>query len=494
MGRFLDRALVGLAIASRLAAVLVLQSYQVPHSTYEHGEIAANLLEGRGFAIHFLGADGLTSQQAPVYPATVALAYWVGGDGTPQALLLLQASQGALGGVLVLGVLRLARLIAPSRPGLAWIAGLVVALHPTLIYAATHVQVASLATTLLVWTLALAYQTAATGRDRDAVITGSLLALLVLADPILALAGTGVASVMFAHSASTLRTLRGSLRLITVILLTALAGISPWQVRNLMVHGEWVAIKSTFGYAFWQGNCALSQGTDKVVRPSVERVLARDDGSRNLAGLNRTLWEARHEAGYIDDIALSKDDYRRLGSVSEPERSRILFRRALAELSADRSRYARLCLRRLGYFIFFDETNPKSRLLAYRVPHAGLTLFGGLGLLLAGTALRKRLLPTIVTAAAIAIFHSATIVSARFHLPIEPLLALWGAAGLVHCLDQVTSRPPGPLAINRGSTPRRTSPGRTLVWYQQAAESSCSRAELANAYEQEPGCCRMPGR
>ena len=47
--------------------------------------------------------------------------------------------------------------------------------------------------------------------------------------------------------------------------------------------------------------------------------------------------------------------------------------------------------------MFFDETNPKSRVMAYRLPHLGLTLFGGLGLMLAGASLRKRLLPTIVT-------------------------------------------------------------------------------------------------
>src|SRR4029077_12037289 len=105
--------LVLLSIAARLAAVLVLQSYTVPRSTYEHGEIAANLLAGRGFAMRFLGADGPTSQQAPVYPALVALAYRIGGVGTPQALLLLEASQAALGGVLVLGVVRLSRLVAP---------------------------------------------------------------------------------------------------------------------------------------------------------------------------------------------------------------------------------------------------------------------------------------------------------------------------------------------------------------------------------------------
>ena len=58
MSRSVDAAMIALAIVGRVMAVWVLQSHLVPRSTYEHGEIAANLLAGRGFAIKFLGADG----------------------------------------------------------------------------------------------------------------------------------------------------------------------------------------------------------------------------------------------------------------------------------------------------------------------------------------------------------------------------------------------------------------------------------------------------
>ena len=163
--RMIVISLVVAAIGARAAAIWILQSHHVPRSTYEHGEIAGNLLAGRGFATHFLGAFGPTSQQAPIYPALVCLAYAIGGVERPQALLLLQMGQAVLAGVLVLGVIRLARSIAPRYPWLAWISGLVTAFHPTLIYAATHVQVALLGTTLLVWTLAWAYQCGLSRRD-----------------------------------------------------------------------------------------------------------------------------------------------------------------------------------------------------------------------------------------------------------------------------------------------------------------------------------------
>ena len=85
-----------------------LQSHLVPRSTYEHGEIAANLLAGRGFAIKFLGADGPTSSSAHLPGVWSRLAYAIGGVETPRSLLMLELTQSLLGGLLVLGVLRLA--------------------------------------------------------------------------------------------------------------------------------------------------------------------------------------------------------------------------------------------------------------------------------------------------------------------------------------------------------------------------------------------------
>jgi hypothetical protein len=428
--RRIDLWLVVLAVGVRAAAVLLLQSHHVPRSTYEHGEIAANLLAGRGFSIRFLGAEGPTSQQAPVYPALVALAYAIGGVEQPGALLLLELGQALLGGLLVLGVLELARQVAPSHPAVAWLAGLIAALHPTLVYAATHVQVALLGATLLVWVLLWGYRTGATGLAADALATGAVLALLALTDPILSLVGIGVVGTIGLGRRTRPRRLRETMALTALVMAAAGLGVVPWIVRNARVHGEFVAIKSTFGYAFWQGNCDLSEGTDKVVRASVEKILDGPEDGGGLGSLNRRLWAARHEAGYLDDIALTRQDLRMLGSVSEPERSRLLFRRAVRELRDQPGRYLRLCLRRFRYFWLFDETNPKTRVLAYRLCHVGLTALALIGLVLARPGVRRRLVPTIVTAACIALFHTLTIVSARFHIPIEPLLALWAACGL----------------------------------------------------------------
>jgi hypothetical protein len=417
--------LIPVAILVRAAAVLILQSHTIPHSTFEHGEIAANVLSGRGFAVRFLGAEGPTAQQAPVYPLLVAASFALGGVGTARALLILELGQAILGGLLVACVLWLSYEVAPGRPRLARLAGLITALYPTLVYAATHVQVASLAATLLAATLAAAYQTGRTGRDRDALMTGLLLGILALTDPILALAAPGLA-----WTVALGRGMRHTMRPVAVMGLTSALVVTPWIVRNAWVYGEFVAIKSTFGYAFWQGNCALSNGTDKVVRPSVEQALTSDQSNCGPRGWNAALWAARHKAGYLDDIALTADDYRVLGRLSEPARSRRLFHRAINDLCADPPRYLRLCVRRLQYFLFFDETNPKTRSVVYRASQLALTLLAAVGLLRASPEVLKRLAPTMLTTGLITAFHTLTIVSVRFHIPIEPVLGLWAASNV----------------------------------------------------------------
>ena len=528
------------AILARAALVLALGSHEIPRSTYEHGEIAENLLAGRGFSVKFLGAEGPTSQQAPLYPVIVAGAYALGGGATPRSLLILELGQAILGGCLVASVMAFVREILSGRSSLwpARIAGFVAAFHPTLLYAATHVQVAMCATLFLTLSLAQGYRTARTGRARDAILSGFWLGVLMLTDPILGLASMGVAwailqgepravssetaprwlslgksfkswhwldsrvvriparirgilgatgrtrpvsqlcgwpsAVVSPHWPSTasgtqiangdrhpeihqepktLRVdgarvpvlpLRRRFGLVAIVAATSLVVLLPWTIRNYRVHGEFVAVKSTFGYAFWQGNCALSEGTDKVVRPSVDRALKPSASS--LKDWNRALWKARHEAGYLDDIALTKADYAMLAGVSEPERSRILFRRAMADLRAEPSRYITLTLRRLRYFVFFDETNPKTRSLVYRASHLGLTFFALLGVALMPRETRRRLGPTFLTACLIAGFHSLTIVSARFHLPIEPLLAIWGALAFARAGNTRVGEPLGRLA------------------------------------------------
>ncbi len=459
-------AVIALAVTVRAAVVFTLHSHETPRSTFEHGEIAANLLNGKGFSIAFLGANGPTSQQAPIYPSVVAVVYAIGGIETPQSLLILEFGQAVLGGVLAAGAWKLAREVAPNAIWAGSGAGLIVALHPTLVYAATHVQVALLAATLLTWAFALAYQSGRTGRIRDLATTGAVFGTLILTDPILTLAAPVLVWIIIKG--------RITLRRASIFALTAALVVTPWLVRNYRVHHEFVWVKSTFGYAFWQGNCALSQGTDKVVRASVEEVFRRANGG-TWRSWNESLWKARHVAGYIDDIALSKLDKAILGKLSEPERSRRLFQKAVADLRKAPERYPILCLRRLRLFLLFDDTNPKTRSLIYRTGHLGLTALAALGWLFAGSESRRKMGPTAWFALFLTAFHVLTIVSARFHLPLQPLFAVWGSVGVERLARRVWFEQTGRFQPRLPTTSKASGSRACLSFDLEEARSTTSR-------------------
>src|SRR6185437_11176376 len=186
--RILGLALLAATALGLRAAVVVSIAKSAPRAvTYEHGEIAENLLAGRGFAIRFLGVEGPTSQQAPLYPALLAACYWSFGTGSPQALLAMQGLQCFAGAGLALAVVWLAWSLVPDRTTVGWAAGWGAAVYPTHVYMVTHIQVAVWAALCL--TLLVALAASPTGRSswRKAAAVGVVAGVLLLIEPILAL-------------------------------------------------------------------------------------------------------------------------------------------------------------------------------------------------------------------------------------------------------------------------------------------------------------------
>src|SRR5690606_31461437 len=112
------------ALALRVLVVGLLWADPKGPVTYEHGEIAENLLAGRGFTVRYLGATGPTSQQAPLFPVLVAAAYKLFGVGSPAAILAIQLVQCVAGAGVMLAVVWLAWSLVPDQPNVGWIAGI----------------------------------------------------------------------------------------------------------------------------------------------------------------------------------------------------------------------------------------------------------------------------------------------------------------------------------------------------------------------------------
>jgi hypothetical protein len=440
------------ALGLRLSVVWLLATEHKGPLTYEHGEIAKHLIAGEGFSVRFLGGKGPTSQQAPFYPVLLAGAYSIFGADSPAALLAVKLLQAVAGTALVLCVAWLGWSLIPNRPGIGWTAAWGAALYPTHVYMITHMQVGVWAALELVLLLAVIAEPRRNGSLLRAVSAGLIAGLLLLTEPILALA-LPVAAVMLwrRERSSSLRTRlshwtspRNIFRhqspyLARVLCMASVAVIviAPWLWRNYRVHGEFVFIKSTFGYAFWQGNNSLSWGTDKIPRPVAETLRQQHDGT--LADMDRALWEARHKTLYIDDMALTKDDYRELASLNEPGRSRLLMARATEFIRDNPQQYARLCLRRLRYFLLFDETNPKAAQRLYRIATVLWLTLAFIGVL-ASRPYWRSLWPTFAIFAVVALFHTLTITSARFRIPLEPMTFVWAAAAVAPLAGRLLSR------------------------------------------------------
>lgn len=418
--------LFAIALVVRVAAVAALYDAEHAPFAYEHGEIAKNLLAGRGFSVRFLGADGPTSQQAPLYPVLVAASYWLFGGESSLSLLSIQLLQCLAGAATAVLLAQLILALLPGRTTLAACAGGIAALHPAQIYAVTHIQVAVWATLLLVAALRIAASHRSAGQR--ALGAGAATGALLLIEPIYVIALPIVGWLAVSPNVYTPPdndSWRPTLRWALCFGATTLIVIAPWLWRNYHEHGELVFVKSTFGYAFWQGNNPRSWGTDKLPKQGIEAIRRSHEGT--LKSLNQSLWNARHETIYIDDALLTQADYQTLAALSEPERSRRLAARAWSTLSP--SRYAALCWRRARYFLLFDETNPKAANLIYRGVTMGWLAQSIVGWICLGSD-RKQLRPLMCVFVAVFIFHSLTITAPRFRLPAEMLTYAYAAAPL----------------------------------------------------------------
>lgn len=208
------RAVIIFAIcaAPRLVAMALWRS---PPQTY-YDELAGGLLSTGTF-----GFGGVPSTyMEPLYPAFLAAANVLTAESAP-AVTIAQIAVAAIGGVLLY---RLASDLAGPRAGVC--AGVIYALYPYLVrQSVAHLEITLCATLAIAATLALTRA----GTTRGAIGAGLLFGLLMLARTSFAAAAVAGALWLAWHVSG---------RVAVVMLLTALAVIAPWLVRNARIDGS----------------------------------------------------------------------------------------------------------------------------------------------------------------------------------------------------------------------------------------------------------------
>ncbi len=228
-------------------------------ATYD--TIARSIRNGRGFADPFFERTGPTAWMPPVLPYLLAAMYWVTGDQRPivvECIVWIQFSVLLFSGMLVVGEAR--RLGVPWLGHVSWLLVLVSDYYEQF-QRTSDIWLVHLILCIL-WIFAVRSELIwSTLRIR--VLWGALGGFIALCAPIGAIVWSVVTfrtwrlnskarigPISFGHQAAA----------ILVPLLISMVVAGPWCVRNRIVMGKWIPIKSNFAYELWQSQCLDDDG------------------------------------------------------------------------------------------------------------------------------------------------------------------------------------------------------------------------------------------
>lgn len=381
-------------VVVRLAVMVVLQSWEFPDEKafgHEMGWIGKWLANGIGFT-----KDGIspTAQFPPVYPFVVAGFFYVLGTYSKAAAVGLFLFQSVCAAVSAVCLALLGDRIFNSTVGL--VAGLVMAIYPTSIfYSVINIWYSELTVMLVliaVTTAVTAKKSPTTGR---VAFLGGLSGLIVLVDSAM------VVYVLFLMLWMLFAWRVQLSRFVVLVFLwaaTAAVVVTPWAVRNWLVLGSPLVLKSNLGSAFFTGNNSFSSGAN-----------------------DRT--EIKQALGAVEKRETNYDR-----GQSELVYQRHLQNKAFQWIRSNPFRFLKLTALRMVYFwVKFPTHGWKSWLhLSYFGPFVVLALYG-----LWHSLRRRHLTPVWLFLVVYPLPYYVTFVNhGRYIYPVEPFVVLLAAIPL----------------------------------------------------------------
>jgi 4-amino-4-deoxy-L-arabinose transferase-like glycosyltransferase len=414
-----------LAFAARAGLVLHLHAWRSPNAM-EHRSIAQSLVAGKGFSFSDWGNFGPTSVQSPPFPFLLAGMYEIFGADTPTdgsltdanvayfAIMMINALAGA---ALVWLTYSMARTLGGSTLT-ALLAAAAVSIWPSQVYAARAVQAISLITASLAATIILFHRAMQTGRLAPWIGYSIVATFATLTEPVFlpALAISGGLTLIWRTLPTTAR-----LRNAAVLLVAVLTIIGPWTLRNRIVHGHWVPIKSSMWVNVWKGNNEFATGTDRLPPSSREKKTA----VQNMFSDDEFVESALDRDRQYDMLDPSQKS--RLHNQPEMVQETVFKDFALTWIKAHPQRYLELCAIRIIKTIGVDWDNPKSYNIVYIVSRYLLLVLTIVGLFVALRQKWSLLFPAIIIGTSL-FTYAVTVTAARFSIPFEPIQLCLAAA------------------------------------------------------------------
>jgi 4-amino-4-deoxy-L-arabinose transferase-like glycosyltransferase len=275
-------AIAGMAL--RLAfSFLYWVGKPLTHDEREYLDLARSLSSGHGF-VYSGGTEAGTTQQfgrAPGYPLFLAItgAGRSQGDVVPVTAKVSQAIAGAIT-VWLIGLFALRSAGSAAAVLASWTA----AVYPPLVWICAYVFSEALYSVLALGAALLLQAAYDRSRQGGALLARGQTAIGSSATSgrvhlVAALAGLVAGAAILVRPAMIFYLplvllwlgLRRRVLLALVFLLTCIAVVTPWTVRNMRVYGHFVLVASEGGVTFWTGNHPLAKGEgDLAANPAIK--------------------------------------------------------------------------------------------------------------------------------------------------------------------------------------------------------------------------------
>lgn len=381
----------------RVLAIFIVANYFEPKD-YEYGEIARNLVTGNGFSrsLDTGGRLHLTSSHAPVYPFFLAFFYRFG--RFPITYFLIQFFQTIMGTLTILFFIKTAELIYDKN--VARLGGWLLGLYPPFIYHCTKLS----PTIIFLFFLSLTvYLFLKATNGKFIVALGICLGLTVLTDPI--------AFVLYPIILIWLVFKKINFPQFIIVSVISILTISPWMLRNVLVHKRIVPVTTQFGVNFWIGNNPNATGTDfyKITSPDDYILMTHS-------------------------LPLGIQDS--LKKLSEIERADFYLTEGLKFIKNNPFQFLQLLIKKFYYYWWFipsaeylstDRERYKLLLIISYVP---VLFFGIVGILLSLILFKKNSLPFLLILFISWLYIFAHVGLLRYRMPAEMYLVLYSAVAL----------------------------------------------------------------
>lgn len=236
----------------RLLLILKFKTYVSPN-LWEYEEIANNLISGRGFLYHHLGKAPYRSFNNPLY-SLLSLGVYLYTDHSYLAVLLLQSAFSMLCAYIIF---KIGKIIFNEK--VAFLSAILVAFHPGLIY---YDIFNLIPLSIDIFFIAFVAFLFLRFKDKPNVnkmfLIGMIIGLGTLSRGIIV--AILLALIIYIGIFFKDYFLGKKLSFISVLLVGTFLILSPWLIRNYIIHKELLLI-STTGETFWRGNNERASGT-----------------------------------------------------------------------------------------------------------------------------------------------------------------------------------------------------------------------------------------